>query len=133
MKKIIKFFFIFFLFLTSFAYTNDIIGYKTINIVKRTLRRKKKEINMECLYDTEEKIEKYVDFLLKEKCLDIDNEKKFDKMILEKKESWIILLFEETEISEGYIIDSFDTPMEYVLFIEKKTGKLSKLFLLLDR
>ena len=133
MKKIIKFFFIFFLFLTSFAYTNDIIGYKTINIVKRTLQRKKKEINIECLYDTEEKIEKYVDFLLKEKCLDIDNEKKFDKMILEKKESWIILLFEETEISEGYIIDSFDTPMEYVLFIEKKTGKLSKLFLLLDR
>ena len=133
MKKKIKFFFIFFLFLTSFAYTNDIIGYKTINIVKRTLQRKKKEINIECLYDTEEKIEKYVDFLLKEKCLDIDNEKKFDKMILEKKESWIILLFEETEISEGYIIDSFDTPMEYVLFIEKKTGKLSKLFLLLDR
>ena len=119
--------------MTSFAYTNDIIGYKTINIVKRTLQRKKKEINIECLYDTEEKIEKYVDFLLKEKCLDIDNEKKFDKMILEKKESWIILLFEETEISEGYIIDSFDTPMEYVLFIEKKTGKLSKLFLLLDR
>lgn len=133
MKKGIKYFFLFFLSITPFLYGRDIIGYKTVNIVKRISQRKKREIKIEYLYNTEEKIGKYIDFLLKEKCLDIDNEKTFEKMILDKKDTWIILLFEKEEISEEYIIDSFDTPMEYVLYVDKRTGKLSKLFLFLNR
>ena len=133
MKKIFNVLFLFSFISMSFLYARDIISYKTINMVKRVSQIKKRKIQVEKLFDTEEKIENYVSFLLESKSLDIDNDKIYETMILEKKNCWLILLFEKENIDEDYIIDSFDTPLEYILYLDKRNGKLSKVYLVLDR
>ncbi len=98
---------------------------KTIdNKVYKKMLHKQYEGN---LFSTEEKLLKYIDFLIKYNLL-FDNslQKDYTADVFDEDKDWLIFLYEKKQdvISEGTIIDYFDYDYDYVVVINKSSGEI---------
>ena len=91
---------------------------------------KKEKIDSKWIYSDETKAEKYVNFLLENKFLQLDYENNYSSFLIDKKEQWLVLLDVTKTSDKDEITICFDNPTKYAFFMEKDTGKISDLYLI---
>ncbi len=103
----------------------------SINPSESIKKMKKRKIQSE-LYSTENQAENYVQYLLDNKLLNIDNNAFYSISISDEKNKWLVFLFLSEKPEKDLIIDTLDYPLKYIFYLDKKTGKISDLFLMLQ-
>ena len=105
--------------------------FKSINPSESIKKMKKRKIQSE-LYSTEKQAENYVQYLLDNKLLSIDNNEFYSISITEEKNKWLVFLFLSEKPENGLIIDALDYPLKYIFYLDKKNGKISDFFVILQ-
>ena len=111
-------------------YTIDRKIYKRIKLTYDLSKIEKKEEIKIDLYSSEKADIDYVNFLLKNNLLCTDAEKFYEIHLKDKSEKWLVLLFLSEKSDTNVIVETFDYPLEYAFYLDKKNGEISDFYLI---
>lgn len=132
MKKNIFIILIMLLFYSNMLFSEQEKIYKnikqTINV--SDIRKQKIQTN---LYTSETQAKNYINFLIDNKLLEIDNNSYYSISLIDEKTKWHVLLYLAEKPEEGYIIDTFDYPLKYSFLLNKRNGQITEFYSILQQ
>ena len=132
MKKQIFIILIMLLFYSNMLFSEQEKIYKnikqTINV--SDIRKQKIQTN---LYTSETQAKNYINFLIDNKLLEIDNNSYYSISLIDEKTKWHILLYLSEKTEAGYIIDTFDYPLKYSFLLNKRNGQITEFYSILQQ
>ena len=108
-------------------------NYISVSPAKEISKMKKRKIKPSPLYSTENQANQYVQFLLDNKLLDSDNNGFYSISLIDKNTKWQVLLFASEKPEKDVIIYTLDAPLRYIFNLDKKSGQISDLYIILQQ